>query len=571
MELVSKEAVKQVRGSDLPRIGEWFWLRVSSEDEESESSKEVLVCVERVRSNHVVVGWTGLGNKWESRAKVRHEEWLSLTRPEANWEAIITERMAELRRQMDAKVKQLRLEAVAKNAITDEEAHAPAFSDTDAMLPAVRVVEPAKQKADFLALQQRLGVVEKEVKELAEAYAGQARQLQLSQKFSMEQTVRELACLNDRIFVLEVYAGLQEAVIQIADGTPAPDGTKIAVRQTMLFMDEETLVNYDFGGMDFRDIEKFDEWLVRPENLARILPEPRGIVAFRVRRNWKDYGEATSIEQALTHARWNIRNMETYLAIRNGEKVYRIASAVNFSPRLIPLRDEFEDAFEEKTFHGAKTGKEIGPQDLEYDDKVEKLMGRLRGYNKITILLQGLLDRSDVFQPIAPANLSTASDFAATLELIRDEEGGLPLTQETFEEYRERLNGALKKGDWVYIAYPSPETKGNTRPEVLRAERIRPGRASDVTMSIFYKDMSRRKNPAPFESAEEIEGVMGVEVSWPWGTRWGYEHGDWGRYGEWKVNRRRHQWIPLKNVFNIEAYQIGDYMKFLCDRSQKGQ
>ena len=58
------------------------------------------------------------------------------------------------------------------------------------------------------------------------------------------------------------------------------------------------MFNYTDGGMDFGDIGKFDKWVATPENLNRVLPDQRGIVAFQVRRHGKNYGVARTMAEA---------------------------------------------------------------------------------------------------------------------------------------------------------------------------------------------------------------------------------------------------------------------------------
>jgi hypothetical protein len=40
--------------------------------------------------------------------------------------------------------------------------------------------------------------------------------------------------------------------------------------------------------MEFKDLPEFDQWLLKEDNLKRILPHERCIIAFQVRRNLKE-------------------------------------------------------------------------------------------------------------------------------------------------------------------------------------------------------------------------------------------------------------------------------------------
>ena len=147
-----------------------------------------------------------------------------------------------------------------------------------------------------------------------------------------------IKAIEDRIFSVQLYAGLVEEVEQIQDGKPAAVGEKIRLFQRRCYMDEECLARYETGGMEFKDLAAFDRWLLRPENLNRLIPFQRCIVAFQVRRNTKE-------REGFTIAHF-IRMMDlaqldklTFLYIRNGEKVYRLNTAIEFGAKLFPDMD----------------------------------------------------------------------------------------------------------------------------------------------------------------------------------------------------------------------------------------
>lgn len=565
---------------DLPGVGEWFWI-APREPEPGEPEVEdtgeppplpLLMCVEHVASNHVV--FTRHEGRGETEERLRFEELYTRARPAPEWKERLETEMAEIRAAMEEQARLLRDEAHKKNALPDPGQVAAPTAET-CMLPAVRVLDPVRQKADLVALKERLPVVTKELDRLAEEFAGVCKNLCLAEQLRLRQMVGQLRVLEDKIFTLEVYAGLQEEVRQIAEGEPAPITAKLAVRQTLLYMDEETLIDYGRGGMDFTNLRAFDKWVTEPANLARVLPEPRGIVAFRVRRERKDYGPAKTIWDAWAHMEMNEYNMATYLLIRNGGNVYRIASAVDFSPRLIPLRDEFEGHFEETHRrwgrnwpHGPDEYETelIGPDHFGYDKRVEDLKDRLKHYNRVVVLLQGLLDRSEVFHPHAPINLATEADLNEWLHLIRDEEDGIGYTREKWEDYIARLNGLTKAGDTVLIPWKTVrrDRRGaqSRCAEVITVDKVRKGTKADVVP--HRADYTRGNYYVRNEGRDEKHtvGVPGIEVSWPWKLDYFSDDVD--------PSKRCREWFPLSEIFNFSTYHLGDFRTFLCDRIQKG-
>lgn len=152
---------------------------------------------------------------------------------------------------------------------------------------------------------------------------------------------RSISIINDRIFSVELYAGLTETVVQIQEGAPATLTEQVYLFQRMCYMDEECLAQYRAGGMEFKDIDAFDRWLIEPENLNRLFPFPRCVVAFRVRRNDKER-EAASLGELLRILEERQEDKYTFLYIRNGSQVFRLRTGIEFGPKLFPDLDRIQ-------------------------------------------------------------------------------------------------------------------------------------------------------------------------------------------------------------------------------------
>lgn len=88
--------------------------------------------------------------------------------------------------------------------------------------------------------------------------------------------------------------------------------------------------------MDFKDVKAFDAWLTRDENFARIFPHTRCVVAFRIRRDKKDYGDLNAFISFQFHA----FNQKTFLYIRNGQQLWRMHTSVDFEEQLFPRQED---------------------------------------------------------------------------------------------------------------------------------------------------------------------------------------------------------------------------------------
>ena len=93
----------------------------------------------------------------------------------------------------------------------------------------------------------------------------------------------------------------------------------------------------------------------------------------------------------------------------------------------------------------------VTQDDVHFDDHMKKVENLLKHYNRIVILLQGLLDRSMVFHPHTPINLRNQDDMEKWVVLLRDEERGLPTNVVDWDGYRNQLNLTLKIGKWICI------------------------------------------------------------------------------------------------------------------------
>jgi hypothetical protein len=239
---------------------------------------------------------------------------------------------------------------------------------------------------------------------------------------------------------------------------------------------------------------------------------------------------------------------------------------------LLPFREEFSKPFTRReyrsrwgkggpTAEGYKSWEEevkILPDDLEYDKHVEERMEELYKYNRVMFLIQGLLDRSEVFQPHPLISLADPDHLDLYFRAIFDEEDGLPSANPpVWETYRDALNACLVPGNYVYSKWhPESDYEYSHRGE---------GR--------WVKNA--RQRPAICEVTEVKRDRTKVKVSWAYGQVYGWHphptKPGWRQRGYYEPDKKKHCWIPIKEVFNVSAYKTGDYKQFLCDAYQKGR
>lgn len=406
--------------------------------------------------------------------------------------------------------------------------------------------------------------------------------------------------VKDRVFSVGLYAGFCEDVIQFADGQPAPISEKLHVMQAMCYMNEECLARYETGGMEFKDIGEFDKWLARPENRDRILPFPRCMVVFQVRRNKKER-YARNIADAFINFDLERLDQLTFLYVRNGDRLYCIQTDVDFDKNIFPNRDKFhfgeplmvnrfddfemmpvreyedrvrEHKSERKKFKSWKAqnpdlGEHAYPDkqklwkshfvadrwtplddsNVYLDDVNQKVNDQIRHYNRICTILQGLFDRSDILHPHPPAKLWDPKGFEDAVVLVYDKDRTLHHGDPPdFKSYCAELSklidvGSVTIGQYKYWYATLPRKRQGDR--YVRTHRY--GDPGPAKLQLVTK-IRKRVNQAVFE----------------W-TREGATRETWNNTYQCRV------FVPIEQLFNVSAYKPGDFRKFYEDPRTRAQ
>lgn len=244
------------------------------------------------------------------------------------------------------------------------------------------------------------------------------------------------------ITTIELYLGINEELFQIQAGEPAPADTTISFRQAVLYMDEE-IGHWKEGGLDWTNIDWFDKWLTEPKNLQQVFPEKKGVVVFRPRRYDKDYN-TDDVKWAAAMNRENKFN--TYILVRNGDNLYRVYTEnIVILPRLFPRRAELADIMEK-----IRKESEKGYSSETSKDKINDMMYQ---YRKRAILLQGLIDRTEVFHPL-PAetvNIFNLDELGNKVQFIYDDEASLPTGRLPWKDFIRQINSQIKQGSRVFV------------------------------------------------------------------------------------------------------------------------
>lgn len=287
-------------------------------------------------------------------------------------------------------------------------------------------------KQATLQAQKQVGILKTQI---TKALALQQKALDLMQATWAGQ----LEQISYAISSINLYLGRDEEIVCIQEGEPAPKQEPITIRQTVLYMDEETALNCEEGGLDFATLEDFDRWVCKPENLKQLLPESKGILGMKLRRENKFYANEAIWEQIMLQ----MANGGTYILVRNGDKLWRIWNEIDIPEHLFPTQDEFN-----ALFYDQWRDEPIKPGTQAYQQALDAASGMQRRYLQIVLLLQGLIDRTKIFHPLVTTrvNLLDPNPDPTVIKLIRDAENLLADGKLNYAEWYEKLNSTLEPG-----------------------------------------------------------------------------------------------------------------------------
>jgi hypothetical protein len=257
----------------------------------------------------------------------------------------------------------------------------------------------------------------------------------------------ELAKIEEVAWTIDLYLGRDEEVTLLRDGSPAPADTPITIRQLVLAADEESLLLAEQGGVDYSRMTEFIRWVAAdPQHVQRVIPDAKGVVVVVPSRQHRDYGD--SVHNAFAEE----ANRQAYWLLRNGEKLYLLVTdpQLKVGDRLLPSRDEFTRLFTDDL-----TGKPLVPGSdawLRAEQRQEQVQ---RHYMRKMLVLQGIADRSVVWQPLPVPNLnlmSAAAQDAGYVRMMDETSMVLGDGRPRFREWQRALTGRLRPGMRVVIS-----------------------------------------------------------------------------------------------------------------------
>jgi hypothetical protein len=555
-----------------------------------------------------------------SYTRVHFDELQDVIEVEEDPEKVITEHVQKYRskvRTLLGKARKL-LQDLGLSSRSLPAGETPQPEQSNALALTSQVVDVKKHKRALVkAKDKKLPEIFKEIKEANEELARWMSAQTLPIRAEMGPMKKIVSEIDDRIFTIELYAGLLEQVKQVRKGSPASMDEKLRIMQRRCYMDEECLLDYKVGGMDINSLNAFDKWIAKKANFERLLPFPRCMVSFRIRRNEKQRQWDGTLGGLFAMINEEKYDKLTFLYVRNGDRLYRINTEIEFGYVMFPekghfvltekmwakrwsdridedqklmpdreyqdrCKEEDERAKKEKAWarkhkgeknawmknphrfpawHDRDSYEPFDPSSVYYDDISEVVEKHIKEFNRIAYVVQGIFDRSEMLHPHPPVKLWDPQGFQTAVELIYDDSAALNPSAEppSVEDYIRECNTGLRTGS---VTIGQDDFWQRQQAEIYNRDwRVK----HPVSHHIPYG------NPGP--------GYLAKIARW-------YPKQKKAAF-RWTRERFRERYVygqgyirdpipcsikvPAVKLFNVDAYKPGDFRQFFQDPRTRAQ
>lgn len=341
------------------------------------------------------------------------------------------------------------------------------------------------------------------------------------------------------ISVLNVYTRSTVEFNLVCNGDPAGSDVPISIRQRILYMDEEFVLNAkDALDIDYRSKDEFFRWLKEdPEARNIILPEAKCVVCMKPRRYKRTYSNNYYENDILN--RWNFH---TFILVRNGDNIWA-AESDNFCiyDSAIPKKSQLEE-LERKYIETPSWGDELKKE-------YENINYRAVLY---AMFIQGIADNTTMFNPIDnKVNVLRGEN----VEFIYDDDNLLGSGIKEWPVFLKDLNQSIRRGtrviycgNWKNGGYFSDlryDAESNFHPEF-------------PTQGIYNVEPD-----STYERAERMSFLYlpGDEI---------FKKGSWREDWRYEKRSKKIRWIYYNDsVINYDALSLEDLNRYLNDRTQR--
>jgi hypothetical protein len=333
-QILSDDHIKVVKSPVDLKLGQWFWVTDDDGDKH-------LACVVHIGSNFLGLGSPSKYGGFYSFF-IHFKDFFTKLTFEPNHAAIIQAKVKERESNLNALTSEMQnllsCFGVDPSSLLSNAVSAPKGTNEIAVIERSVNVDDYKQQLVEIK-QTKLPNIYKQIEEESKAMSSWMSAEMIGLKASIAPQQEVIRVIEDRLFTVSIYAGLAESQVHFKTGEPAAYHEKLHIMQHKRFMDEECLLDYQAGGMEFKNIGAFNDWLSKPDSMNRLLPHPKTLLVMQVRRKNKDRGRVRDLVEGFIRMRLENQDKLTYLYVRNGENLYMIETEIDFDSLLFPDSD----------------------------------------------------------------------------------------------------------------------------------------------------------------------------------------------------------------------------------------
>jgi hypothetical protein len=595
-------------------LGQWYMAKSGEDDHQ-------LMCIMEIGSNYVLLHEPEMPRGGYSYKRVHRDDFGEKLTFEPNAEAKIREMVEHYQNELAKNMAEI--QRLSEHlGIAPQLAHRPQGDSEGKSLALLngQVDIEAFKNSLILAKKETLPGLFKKHESIADELGRWMSASCMPMKALLGPMKASVEKIDDRLLNIQLYAGMLETIFTLSEGQPAGRDEKLRIMQRRLYMDEECLLDYASGGMEFKNIGEFDQWLAKPVNRDRILPFPRCMVSMRVRRNFKDRSDKGL--SAFVEIREAQADKFTYLIVRNGDQLYRVCTEIDFGELMFPDRsaydptepmmmrlfagrmdrmmskrefdsrvaesekreaesqqwaldnpkEEWEKANPNKDWHyfnpfrgerfDSARWQPFDDTSTYFDEGMKTVQTEIKEYNRIAMVVQGLFDRTATLMPHNPVRMWQAASFSSAVELIYDY--GMTLhygEAPDIEAYIKACNAQTTPDSVMYgqeLVWMEREAERENR-------RTENNWRIPYEKKHFYKTLAPAGDPGP--------GVVAKMAAWKPRSK--------VATFTWQRDRRQYVYgketlkvtvtAPLDRLFNVSAYQLGDFKRFFADPRTREQ
>ncbi|MBU2774196.1 hypothetical protein HMI48_10005 [Acidithiobacillus ferrooxidans] len=214
---------------------------------------------------------------------------------------------------------------------------------------------------------------------------------------------------------------------------------------------------------------------------------------------------------------------------------------------------------------GMNSYEPLTPESIHYDDAMRKIDAQQKEFNRIALIIQGLLDRSTALHPHPPVNLATQEGFEQMIVLVRDGSGVLTHGEKPdFEAYRQKLNAQITP-DSFFVGQDTAWALAEGQKECRRLD-------ADWRNKSDWRPKYHRPygNPGPGEVSRAKQVTfnkgMATKATFAWNRQRAYNH-----YSDDRSLIPVKFTVSVDALLNVSAYQKGDFKIFFADPRTRGE